>query len=85
MAFMIVRWEAGPCESQPKMLKGELENNPRILRDLVGNWHSDSQKKVKLTLSQFKKKKGDEIEDDDGDDVVRTRMSQDGVTATLWT
>jgi hypothetical protein len=35
MALMMVRREAGPYESQPKMLKGELENNPRILRDLV--------------------------------------------------
>ncbi len=57
MALMMVRREAGPCESQPKVLKGELENNPGILRDLVGNWHSDSQKKVKLTLSPGKKKK----------------------------
>ncbi len=33
------------------------------------NWHSDRQKKVQLTLSQGKKK-GDEVEDEDDDDVV---------------
>jgi hypothetical protein len=41
------------------------------------NWHSDSLKKVQLTLSQAKKK--------NGDDAARISMSQDGVTATLCT
>jgi hypothetical protein len=47
------------------------------------NCHSDSLKKVQLTLSQSKKKKRDEVVDDkDDDDVVRTSVSQDQVTAT---
>jgi hypothetical protein len=50
---------------------------------LSENWHSDSLKNVQLTLSQGKKKKGDEVADDDNDDVVRTSESQDGLTATL--
>jgi hypothetical protein len=49
------------------------------------NWHSDSPKKVQLTLSQGKKK-GDEVADDeDDDDAVRTSVSQDQVTVTLCT
>jgi hypothetical protein len=40
------------------------------------NWHSDSQKKVKFTLSWVKKNKGDEVEDKEDDDVVRTIVSQ---------
>jgi hypothetical protein len=35
------------------------------------------------TLSQGKKKKGDEVEDEDDDVVARTSVSQDRVTATL--
>ncbi len=45
-------------------------------------WHSDSQEKAQLTLSWGKKKKGDEVEDEN-DDVVRTSVSQDRVIATL--
>jgi hypothetical protein len=41
------------------------------------NWHSDSLKKVQLTLSLGKMKKGDEVNDDEDDDVVRTSVSQD--------
>ncbi len=37
---------------------------------------------VQLTLFQGKKKKGDEVDDDD---AVRTSVSQDRVTATLCT
>ncbi len=40
------------------------------------------------TLSQGKKKKGDEVaddEDEDDDDAVKTSVSQDQVTATLCT
>ncbi len=33
------------------------------------NWHSDSLKKVKLTLFQGKMKKGDEVADEDDDAV----------------
>ncbi len=48
------------------MLKGELENNSRKLRDLqyLENWLSDSLKKVQPTLSQGKKKKVANDEDD---------------------
>ncbi len=50
------------------------------------NQLSDSLKKVQLTLSQGKKKKGDEVDDDEGDDdAVKTSFSQDQVTATLCT
>ncbi len=42
-----------------------------------------SLKKVQLNLSQGEKKKGDEVADDD--DVVRTSVTQDRVTATLGT
>jgi hypothetical protein len=35
-----------------------------------------------ITLSEGKKKKGDEV-DDKGDDAVRTSVSQDRVTVTL--
>jgi hypothetical protein len=35
MVLLMVRWEAGPCERQPKMFKGELENNSRNPRDIV--------------------------------------------------
>jgi hypothetical protein len=38
---------------------------------------------VQLTLSQGKKKKGDEVKDEDDDGVMRTSVSQDSVTATL--
>jgi hypothetical protein len=40
-------------------------------------------RKVQLALSQSKRK-GDEVKDED-DDVVRTSVSQDRVTATLCT
>ncbi len=50
------------------------------------NWHSDNVKNVQPTLSQGKKKKGDEVADDeDDDDAVRTSVSQDPVTASLCT
>jgi hypothetical protein len=43
-------------------------------------WHSDSLKKVQLTLSQVKKKKGDEVADDeDDDDAVRTSESPNDI------
>jgi hypothetical protein len=54
-----------------------LEKNSRKPRDIVGNWHSDSLKKVELTLSQGKKKQGDDVADDEDDDVVRNSVSQD--------
>ncbi len=49
------------------------------------NWDSDSLKKVQLTLSQGKKKKGDEVADYKDNDAVRISVSQDRVTATLCT
>jgi hypothetical protein len=60
------------------------------------NWHSDSLNKIQLTLSQGKKKKREEVVDDedvddedvddaDVDDVMRTSESQYQVTATLCT
>jgi hypothetical protein len=55
---------------------------------LSENCHSDRLKKVHGNLSQGKKKKGerDEIADgEDDDDVVRTSLSQDRVTAALCT
>jgi hypothetical protein len=36
MVLVIARHEDGPCERRPNALKGELENNSRKLRDLVG-------------------------------------------------
>ncbi len=36
MVLVMIRWEAGPHERWSKMLKGELENNSRKPRDLVG-------------------------------------------------
>ncbi len=65
------------------MLKGELENNSRNPRYKSDNWHIDSQEKVQLTLSQGKKK-GDEVKDEDDDDAERTSVSQDRVTAKLY-
>jgi hypothetical protein len=41
----------------------------------VENWHSDGQEKFQFTLFQGKKKKGDEVKDEDDDDVVRTSVS----------
>ncbi len=83
MVFVMVPQEAGPCERQPKTLKGELENKSRKPRDLVKDGHSDSLKKGQLYLSQGKKKKGDDVSDDDDDDAVRTSVSQDCVIVTL--
>jgi hypothetical protein len=79
MVLVMARREAGPYERQPKMLKGESENKSRKPRELVGKWHSDSLKKVQLTLFQGKKKEGDEVSDYE-DDAVRN-----SVLATLCT
>jgi hypothetical protein len=57
----MARQEARPGERRPKMLKGELENNSTKPRDLTENRHSDG---LKLTLSQGKMKKGDDVDDD---------------------
>jgi hypothetical protein len=66
------------------MLKGEWEKTLGSQGTYSENWHSESLKKVQLTLSQGKKKKKDEIASDE-DDAVRTSVSQDRVTATLCT
>ncbi len=58
------------------MLKGELVTTLEIQGTQSENWHSDSKKKVQLTLSRGKKKKGDDVEDEDDDDVVKP-VSQD--------
>ncbi len=63
-------------DSQRCSRKATLESQGTWLE----NWLSDSQKEVQLTLSQGKKKKGDKV-----DDAVRTRVSQDRVTAALFT
>jgi hypothetical protein len=91
MVLVMVRQEGGPHEKRPKTLKVgwktalEIQKKTalEIQRTLSENWHSDGQKKVQLTLSQGKKKKGDGVEDKDDDDVVRTSTSRERVTVTL--
>jgi hypothetical protein len=34
MVLIMVKWEAGPRERRPKILKGELKNNSRKPRDI---------------------------------------------------
>jgi hypothetical protein len=36
MVLLMARREAGPLWRQPKVLKGELDNNSRKRRDIVG-------------------------------------------------
>jgi hypothetical protein len=75
MVYVVTRQEAGPSERRPKMLKGKLDDNSR---NQVENWHSDILKKVQLTLSQGKKKKGDDVADDDlmiGEKQCVTRLN----------
>ncbi len=61
-----------------RMLKGELKNNSIKPRELV-------RKKVLLSPSQGKKKKGDDVAIDEDDDAIRTSVSQDQVIAPLCT
>jgi hypothetical protein len=69
---MMARREAGRGERWPKALKEELENNSRKPRDPSWKTGSDSPRKVQLTLSYGKKKKGNEVAaDEDDDDAVR--------------
>jgi hypothetical protein len=68
--------------------KVELENNSRKPRDLTKNRHGDILEESQLTLSQVKMKKGDDVavyDRDDDDDMVRTSVSLNRVTATLCT
>jgi hypothetical protein len=74
MILMMIRSETGPHE----MLKGELENDAKGPGQELTEWQP---KKVQLSFSQGKKKKGDEVDDD----VMRTKVSQDRVKATLGT
>jgi hypothetical protein len=78
MIHMIVKREAGPRERQRKDAQRRVENNSTNPE----NWHSDGQKKVQLTLSQCKKKKRDEVEGEDYDDVERNNVSNNRVTMT---
>jgi hypothetical protein len=67
------------------MLKGEFEINSTVGSQgtCLENWHSDSLKKVQLTLSQGRKKKENIVADDEYDgDAVRSSVSQERVTAT---
>jgi flagellar biosynthesis chaperone FliJ len=75
MVLVMARREAEPHQRQPKMLKRELENISRKLRDLTENRHRNSLRKSQLTLCQGMVKKGDDIADDDDDDVVSTNVS----------
>jgi hypothetical protein len=43
-----------------------------------------SLKKVQLSLSQGERGKGDEVANDEDDDAVRTSVSHDQVTVTLF-
>jgi hypothetical protein len=56
-----------------------LENNSWKPKDLIENRHGDSLEKGEPTLSQGKRKKGDDvaIDDNDDDDMVRISVSQD--------
>ncbi len=65
-----------------RRLRKSWKTTLEIQLTLLGNRHSDGHKKVQLTLS---KKKGDDVEYEKDDDVVRTSASQDRVTATLCT
>ncbi len=42
-----------------------------------------AKRKIQFTLCQGKNKMGDEVEDEDDDDVVRTSVSQDRAAVTL--
>ncbi len=64
------------------MLKESWKTTLEIQGTQSENWPGDRKKKVQLTLSQGKKKKGDEVEDED-DDVVRTSVSQDRVSISV--
>ncbi len=82
--LLMVRQEADLIKYNQRWSKGEFENNSRKPKDLTENRISDSLKKGPLTLSQTKMKNGDDVADDDDDDAVRTSVSQDQVTLTLY-
>jgi hypothetical protein len=83
----MARMEAGPCDRwlNSRCSRESWKTTLESQGTWSENWHSDSLEKVQLTLYQGKKKKGDDIADDEDDDVVRTSVSQDRVTATLCT
>jgi hypothetical protein len=74
MVLMMARQEAGPRQKWPTTLKRELEKTLDGQGTSLENWHSDSLKKVKHTLSQGKVKQGDEVADEDND-AMRTRRT----------
>ncbi len=81
----MARREAGPCERWQRRSRESWKTTLGSRGTKPENWHSDSLKKVKLTFSQGKKKKGNEITVDEDDDALRTSVSQDRVAATLGT
>jgi hypothetical protein len=87
MVLVMARREAALHEKKPKTLKRELKTTLWSQGDLVGILAKWQPTKIQLTLSQSKKKNGDKVTDDeDADDyVVRTSVSQDRVTGTLYT
>ncbi len=65
-----------------------MENNSRKPKDLTKNRHVDILEESHLTLFQVKMKSGSDVavdDRDDDDDMVRTSMSLNRVTATLCT
>jgi hypothetical protein len=82
MVLIKANREAGPCKRWSKSLKGEVENNSRKPRDLVGNWH-DKTKKVQLTLAQGKIKKGDAVAEDEDDDAENQCVTRPSDSNTL--
>jgi hypothetical protein len=59
-----------------KDVQDRVGNNSRKPRDLSGYGHSDSLKKGQLTLSRDKVNKGDDVNDDVDNDLVRTSVPQ---------
>jgi hypothetical protein len=64
-----------------KDAQGRVENNSRKPKNLVRKISIVTPKKVQFTLSRGRKKKRDEVADDEDDDAVSTSVSQDQVTA----
>ncbi len=84
--------QEGPSGSNPLISDGSHDDQAggwTVLMVAKGiqrqSWITHSLKKSQLTLSQGKIKKGDDVVVDDDDDAVRTVVSQDRVTATLYT
>jgi hypothetical protein len=54
---MKVKREAGPHETWPKMLKGELENNADSQGTRSENWHHDSLKRFNLLFLSLRRRR----------------------------